>query len=104
MKKVMKKDSNYLKNSTKIYQLNSKVLKKKWKIQNRIHGHHEDDEHQYRSDHVEEQMDKGRPLCILLTGQGSQQRRGTGTDIAAQDDEETDVHVLEQSLLRHQKG
>ena len=48
------------------------------------------DIHQYRSYYIEQEMDHGSPLGILLAAQGCQQRGGTRADITTEYDKQTD--------------
>ena len=66
-----------------------------------VHRQPQNDIHDDGTEHIEQQMDHRRPLCVLFTGQGSQNRRGTGADITSQ----RNVHAHIQShqpLIRHQ--
>ena len=69
------------------------VSKNRQTADNLIHCQHKYDVNYDRADHIEDQVDRRRPLCVLLTAQGSQQRGGTGADITAENNEHADIHA-----------
>ena len=65
-------------------------------------GKGQDCHHQNGSKHIEKEMNQRCPLCILLSAQTGQEGGGTGADITAQNNIETDAK-LQKPLLGHQE-